>query len=190
LRRGVPEYIAIIFRQKLLIPAIYEGLSVHYHVCTFDTHRVQRFEERCRMSETNKAIYSRAWQELMNTRNLAIVDELFAPNYVRHDPHFPLRGREALKRFVTTLHNGFSDIRFTIDDLIAEGNKVVKRFTLTCTHTGTFRETPPSGKRLTLTGLTLGRIAHGHILEEWEGTDWLGWQQQLGIIPEPAAHEL
>ncbi len=142
------------------------------------------------MSEMHKAIYSQAWQELMNTRNLAIVDELFAPNYVRHDPHFPLRGREALKWFVTVLHNGFSDIRFTLDDLIVEGNKVVKRFTLTCTHTGAFRGIPPSGKRLTLTGLTLGRIAHGHILEEWESTDWLGWQQQLGIIPEPATDEL
>ena len=136
------------------------------------------------MSEANKAIYCRAWQELMNQRNLTIVDELFAPNYVRHDPHFPLRGREALKGFVTAMHTGFSALRFTIDDLIVEGNTIVKRFTLTCTHTGAFSGMPASGKRLTLTGLTLSRMAHGQILEEWESTDWLGWQQQLGIIPE------
>jgi steroid delta-isomerase-like uncharacterized protein len=136
------------------------------------------------MSEANKAIYSRAWQELMNTRNLAIVDELFAPNYVLHDPHVPLSGREALKRFTTALHQGFSDLRCTLDDLIAEGDKVVQRFTLTGTHTGAFGELPPSGKRLTLTGLTLGRIAYGHIVEEWRGADWLSWHQQLGLIPE------
>ena len=187
-RRGVPERVRKFIHQKLLISAIYEYLPVHYHVCSFDSYRVQRFDGRCRMSETNKAIYSRVWQELMNTRNLDIVDEMFAPNYVLHDPHFPMRGREALKRFVTALHNGFADIRLTIDDLIAEGNKVVKRFTLTCTHTGAFRGIPPSGKRLTLTGLTLGRIAHGQILEEWEGTDWLGWQQQLRIILEPVGN--
>ena len=65
------------------------------------------------MSEANKAIYRRAWQELMNQRNVAIVDELFAPNYVLHDPHVPLNGREALKRFTTALHQGFSDLRLT-----------------------------------------------------------------------------
>ena len=70
--------------------------------------------------------------------------------------------------------------------MIAEGDKVLKRFTLTCIHTGDFMGIPPSGKRLTLTGLTLGRIANGQIIEDWEGADWLGWQQQLGIIPEPA----
>jgi len=83
---------------------MYECLPVHYHVYSFDSHRVQRCDGRYCMSEANKAIYSRAWQELMNTRNPTIVDELFAPNYVRHDPHFPLRGREALKWFVTVLH--------------------------------------------------------------------------------------
>ena len=136
------------------------------------------------MSETNKAIYRRAWQELMNQRNLAIVDELFAPNYVLHDPHVPLSGREALKYFTSVLHQGFSDLRFTLDDVLAEGDKVVQRFTLTGTHMGALRELPPSGKRLTLTGLTLGRITYGHIVEEWRGADWLSWHQQLGIIPE------
>ena len=75
----------------------------------------------------------------------------------------------------------------TIDDLISEGGKVVSRFTLTCTHTGDFMSLQSSGKRLTLTGLTLGRIAHNHIVEEWGGTDWLSWQQQLRLISESAS---
>ncbi len=137
------------------------------------------------MSEENKAVYRRAWNELINQANLDIVDELFAPNYVFHDPHFAMSGRDELKGFAAALHGGFSDIRFSIDDMIADGDKVLKRFTLTCTHTGDFMGIPPSGKRLTLTGLTLGRIANGQIVEDWEGADWLGWQQQLGIIPEP-----
>ena len=138
------------------------------------------------MSEANKAIYRRAWHELINERNLGIVDDLFAPNYVFRDPHFPMNGRDDLRGFATALHEGFSDIRITFDDMIAEGDRVLKRFTLTCVHTGDFMGIPPSGKRLTLTGLTLGRIANGQIIEDWEGADWLGWQQQLGIIPEPA----
>ena len=63
------------------------------------------------MSEANKAIYSRAWHELMNQRNLDIVEELFAPNYVRHDPHYPMSGRKAVKQFTIAMHHGFSDIR-------------------------------------------------------------------------------
>ncbi len=139
----------------------------------------------CYVTEENKAIYSRAWNELFNKGNPGIVDELFAPNYVLHDPHFPINGRDALKEFAISLHNGFSGIRFTIDDLVAEGNKVLKRFTLTCTHTGDFMGLPPSGKKLILTGLTLGRVVNGLIVEDWEGADWLGWQQQLGVITEP-----
>jgi predicted ester cyclase len=139
------------------------------------------------MSEANKAIYRRAWQELMNQRNLAIVDELFAPNYVLHDPHVPLSGRKALKHFTVALHQGFADLRLTLDDLLAEGDKVVQRFTLTGTHTGALRALLPSGKRMTLTGLILGRIAYGQIVEEWRGADWLSWYQQLGMIPESTA---
>jgi len=78
----------------------------------------------------------------------------------------------------------FADICFSIDDMIAEQDKVLKRFTLTGTHIGDFMGIPPSGKRLTLTGLTIGRISNGQIVEDWEGADWLGWQQKLGIIPE------
>jgi predicted ester cyclase len=137
------------------------------------------------MSEANKAIYRRAWQELMNQRNLAIVDELFAPNYVLHDPHVPLSGREALKHFTAALHQGFADLRLTLDDLLAEGDKVVQRFTLTGTHTGAWQALLPSGTRMTLTGLILGRIAYGQIVEEWRGADWLSWHQQLGMIPDP-----
>lgn len=136
------------------------------------------------MSGESKAIYSRAWDELVNKRNLDIVDELFAPNYVFHDPHFPISGRDALKGFATALHDGFSGICFTIDEMVAEGNRVLQRFTLTCTHTGDFKGIPPSGKKLVLTGLTLGRVANSQIVEDWGGADWLGWQQQLGIIPE------
>lgn len=85
---------------------MYECLPIHYPVCIVACHRVQRSNGRYSMSEVNKAIYRRAWQELMNQWNLAIVDELFAPNYVLHDPHVPLSGREALKHFTTALHQG------------------------------------------------------------------------------------
>ncbi len=137
------------------------------------------------MSEANKAIFSRAWEELINKGNLDIVDELFAQDYVFHDPHFPLSGRDELKGFATALRDGFSEIHLKIDDLVSEGDRVVKRFTLTGTHTADFMGIPPSGKTLTLTGLTMGRIANGQIAEDWEGADWLGWRQP-GIIPEPA----
>jgi predicted ester cyclase len=78
----------------------------------------------------------------------------------------------------------------TLDDLLAEGDRVVQRFTLTGPHTGDFLGLSPCGTRLMLTGLALGRITYGQIVEEWRGADWLSWYQQLGLVLEPILDKL
>ena len=89
-----------------------------------------------------------------------------------------------MKQLWTAQRAAFADLRVTIEDLVAEGDKVVKRFTLRGTHTGAFEGLPPTGKQIMLDGITIVRLADGKIQEIWEAYDMLGVLQQLGVIPQ------
>jgi steroid delta-isomerase-like uncharacterized protein len=138
-------------------------------------------------TETNKAIVRRWVEEGWNKGNLALVDELYAPNVVQHDPSSPapVTNSEALKMYVTGYRTAFPDLLFTIDDLIAEGDKVVWRFTSRGTQKGPLMNIPPSGKTGTVTGIAIFRIADAKIAEVWVNVDTLGLLQQIGVIPAP-----
>ena len=135
--------------------------------------------------EENKAIVSRATEELWNKNNLAVVDELYATNFVSHDLPEVTPDRKGYKQFVTISHTAFPDFHTTVEDIIAEGDKVVQRFTARGTHKGEFMGIPPTGKQVTITGIAIDRIAGSKIVENWANMDMLGMMVQLGVVPPP-----
>jgi steroid delta-isomerase-like uncharacterized protein len=134
-------------------------------------------------TEENKANVRR-FVDGLNQRNVAVIDELCTPDFVSHDPANPqVRSREDYKQWVTGLSAAFPDLHFTIDDILAEGDKVAYRFTLRATHSGSWRGAAPTGKSITVTGTAIDRIRDGKFAEAWANTDALGLVQQLGLIP-------
>ena len=136
------------------------------------------------MSEENRALALRA-SEIVNQRNPDLIEEFYPPDFVWHEPDQDLRGYEQAKQFVSTFFKALPDINITIDDVIAEGDKVVTRYTIRGTHQGETEEFgPPTGRQMEVEGITIHRIEDGKIVEEWERYDNLSVLQQLGLVPE------
>ena len=136
-------------------------------------------------TEENKGNERRLVEEGWNQGNTAVFDELFAADYLGHDPSGPLHGPEGFKQFYATYRTAFPDTHLTIEDQIADQDTVASRWTATGTHQGPLMGIPPSGKRVRVTGITISRYASGKIAEEWFSYDTLGMLQQLGAIPMP-----
>jgi steroid delta-isomerase-like uncharacterized protein len=136
----------------------------------------------------NKTISRRADEELFNRGNLDVADELFAPSFVYHDPASgeEWRGPESVKQYAAMLRAAFPDLHQTIEDQVAEGDKVAYRWTARGTHKGKLMGIAPIGNQVTFTGTSIARLADGKIEEIWENYDALGMMQQLGVIPSPA----
>ncbi len=141
------------------------------------------------MSENNKAVVRRLLDEVWNKGNLSLVDELFTPNFEFHDASTPDLGRgpESEKKRVTLYRNAFPDLRLTIEDMIAEGETVVTRWSCRGTHKGDLSGIAPTGKQITISGITVGRFANGKIAQGYANWDALGLMQQLGVVPQFAA---
>jgi steroid delta-isomerase-like uncharacterized protein len=140
------------------------------------------------MSEHNKAIVRRLVEELWNKGNLSVADELFAPNYEHHDAStldFG-RGPESEKKRATLYRTAFPDIRLTIEDIIAEGETVMTRWSCRGTHKGDLSGIAPTGKQINISGVTIARLANGKLAEGWVNWDALGLMQQLGVVSELA----
>jgi steroid delta-isomerase-like uncharacterized protein len=140
------------------------------------------------MSEPNKAIVRRLIEELWNKGNLSLADELFAPNYEHHDAStldFG-RGPESEKKRATLYRAAFPDLRLTIEEIIAEGEIVMTRWSCRGTHKGDLSGIAPTGKQFNISGVTIARLANGKLAEGWVNWDALGLMQQLGIVPELA----
>ena len=143
-------------------------------------------------AEENKVVVRREMEELFNhTGNLDATEEIIDPNYVSYEPTSgETRGIEGAKQFAATYREAFPDLTCTIEDMVAEGDKVVVRFRARGTHQGeTEAFGPPTGKRMEITGITIKRLSEGKIVEAWTNFDALGMMQQLGLIPEPAQAE-
>jgi steroid delta-isomerase-like uncharacterized protein len=138
-------------------------------------------------SEENKTIVGRAWEEFFIRGNLDKAEEFFAPDYVNHDPAASedRRGPEELRQFLSMYRNAFPDMRFTIEDVIAEGDEVVVRWTLRGTQQGELMGISPTNNQVTVTGSSIERVSGDKIVETWDNYDALGLMQQLGVIPEP-----
>lgn len=135
-------------------------------------------------TESNKAIVRR-YREIHNTDQLNKLGEVLAENFT---PHTLLPDMEPRLETYSQIHQmaraSFPDLMVTTEDLIAEGDKVVERWTLTQTHTGElFMDAPASGKRVQVTGISIYRIADDRIVEHWANMDLLGVLQQLGLAP-------
>ena len=133
----------------------------------------------------NKTIVRRLLEDGFNAGTLAVFDEMLAPDFVNHDPANPtVRDREGLKQYWAALCAGFPDQHTVAEELLADGDKVVKRATFQGTHTVTFNGLPPTGKRVTIALISIYRIVDGRVTAIWWGYDNLSVLQQLGVVPQ------
>jgi steroid delta-isomerase-like uncharacterized protein len=148
---------------------------------------LQHLERSTSMStEDNKAIARRIFEEVGSQGNFAVIDEAVSPNFVYRTSAFPeFHGPGGFKEFFTEHRKTLPDIHYTVEDMIAEGDKVVARWTATGTHKGDMMGIPPTGKQATVTGITTFRFANGKMVEGLTTWDALGMMQQLGLIPAP-----
>jgi steroid delta-isomerase-like uncharacterized protein len=137
------------------------------------------------MSEENKDFVRRGWEEIPNKKNLDALEEFYAADALWHEPDQDVQGLEEIRQYVDLYFGAFPDINFTVEDMIAEGEKVVTRWTVRGTHQEQTEEFgPPTGRQFEVEGLTLHRLEGGKIVEEWERYDNLSFMQQLGLAPE------
>lgn len=138
--------------------------------------------------EENKNVIKRFYHEVWNKFDLSVVDELFSPDYIFNDlPSWRKQGSQDLKEFVADNHRMFPDVYHTVDDLIAEGDKVAYRFTGTETHKaelyGPLGIIPPTNKKVTWKGNGIARFNNGKIVEVWVITNNIDLMKQLGALP-------
>jgi steroid delta-isomerase-like uncharacterized protein len=139
-------------------------------------------EERIPMLLDNKSIVRRLYEEVWNKRRLDVVDELISPSHALNDPIISgsQMGPDLYKRRVVELTTGFPDLRFTIEDMIAEKGKVGVSWTISGTHQGEFLNIPATGSKIFVEGITIHDISNGKILDSQARWDALGLLRQLG----------
>lgn len=129
----------------------------------------------------NKAIVQRFYTEVWNQGNLDVLPELVHPHVISHERNAPDGlGLEHERRIASAFRTAFPDCHFAIEDLVAEGGKVVAHLTIQATFAGPWYDLAPTGQRLTITGMILYRFAEDKIIESWSNWDELGLRQQLG----------
>jgi len=132
----------------------------------------------------NKHLVRRLFLELWNQRKLTVAHEIFAPNYVHHDPTTPDfgQGPEAVKQSAVLCRRALPDLLFTIDQMLEEGQFITTRFTANGTHTGHLRGIAPTNNAIRVEGIVINRISRGRIAEGWVLWDALGLMQQLRAV--------
>ena len=137
-------------------------------------------------TEQHKAVVRRYYREVLEAGNLHLLDEIALPDYGEHDP-LPGQstGRDGLKQRVQLLPNAFRP-QFSVEDVIAEGDRVVVRWTSHGTHVGEFMGLPPTGRSYTIAGIDIHALKDGKLAAHWHVVDLLSQMQQLGVIPPPA----
>jgi len=131
--------------------------------------------------EQNKRIVRRYFEEVLNQHNLAVIDELFAPDFISH-PNMGDVGLDIYTQAIKRSHAAFPDLHVTIEAQIAEGDMVATRWKARGTQQGPFGNIPPTGKEVTVTAMHFHRLADGKIVEHWEQFDLMGMLQQLGAL--------
>jgi len=136
-------------------------------------------------TEENKALVRQMVEEVFNRGNVILADEFLAADFVEREelpPGIP-RDREGVKQLTTLLRSAFPDFKATLDDIVAEGDRVVIRQTWSGTHQGEFMGVPPTGKSVSFGVIDILRVAGGKCQEHWGQMDSLGLMQQLGALP-------
>jgi steroid delta-isomerase-like uncharacterized protein len=137
--------------------------------------------------EELKALERRFFDEMLNRADLSAGDDLFAANSVDY-AGFPgqLPGREGFKQAVVMMHEAFPDIHYTIEDMVAEGDRIATRWTLRGTHQGEFFGVPATANQVRVEGIHILRIVDGQVVECWEVWDQLSMLRQIGALPDVA----
>jgi steroid delta-isomerase-like uncharacterized protein len=137
-------------------------------------------------TEDTTALLRRYYDEVINKKDTAAIDAFIDPQMVDHaaPPSLP-GGIEGQRQVASMYMTAFPDTHFTVEDMIAEGDKVVVRLSVSATQHGAFMGLPPTGKHVAFTGIDIIRIAGGKLVERWAETDMLGLLQQLGFVPSP-----
>ncbi len=128
----------------------------------------------------------RAGEEAWYQGNVDALDQVYAADYVSHRPPFPdANGLEAVKQYIAGTRQAYSEIQATYEDWTAEEDRISYRYSMRLKHTGQSPTLPipPTGKELTLQGCVVVRVKDGKVVEEWEYSDYLGFLQQLGVVP-------
>jgi steroid delta-isomerase-like uncharacterized protein len=133
-------------------------------------------------AEEHTALAHRFHMDIFQGGDLAAADELCATDFAWHVPGVP-QGTAGVKQMATMYRTAFPDLRLTHEDTVAAGDKVVIRWTVVGTHQGDFQGIPPSGRRISITGIDIFRVAGGKLTELWSNVDQLGMLQQIGAIP-------
>lgn len=133
------------------------------------------------MSAQNKAAVRRWLDQAINRGNLSVLDEMVAASYVYHGPGQELHGLEALKALITGFREAFPDLHCSIDDMVAERNRVATRYTITGTQQGEIMGVKPTGKEVTIPLIVITRFVRGKVVEDWEVFDVAGMLRQLGV---------
>ena len=137
-------------------------------------------------TEQNKAIRRQAY-EAVNQKNLDALDEMIASDIINHSARpGQTPGLEGVKQLFSSLHAAFSDFHIDVEDMIAEGDKVVARVRASGTHQGEFMGIAPTGNRVEFSAIDISRIAEGKIVEHWSNSDQLGMMRQLGVMEQPS----
>jgi predicted ester cyclase len=136
-------------------------------------------------AEENKALFRRTYEELLNRGNLDVADELVVPEFINHEaPPGRDRGPESMRGLAVMLRTAFPDLRFEIEELVAEGDVVAGRLTMSGTHEGPLMGMPPTGRSVRQDHMHFVRFQDGKVIEHWGVRDELGMMQQLGVLPE------
>ena len=139
------------------------------------------------LTEQNKALVRQMVEEVFNRGNMSLADEFLAPDFVEREelpPGIP-RDREGVKQLTTMLRSAFPDFKATLDDIVAEGDRVVIRQTWSGTHQGEFMGVLPTGKTVSFGVIDILRMAGGKCQEHWGQMDTMSLMQQLGALPTP-----
>ena len=135
--------------------------------------------------EQNKAVFRKVVNEIFIKGNTDLVDEMLAPGFIEHEelpPGIP-GGREGLKQMIKMFRSAFPDFNTTIEDMVAEGDKVVVRWTWSGTHKGDFMGIPPTGRSVSFGVIDIVRIVNDKFVEHWGLMDSSKLMQQLGVVP-------
>jgi steroid delta-isomerase-like uncharacterized protein len=141
-------------------------------------------------TEENKALFRRAYEELLNGGNLDVAEELVAPDFFNHEaPPGQNSGPESMRGLTKMLRTAFPDLHFEIEELIAEGATLAGRLTMSGTHQGPLMGMPPTGRSMQQAHMHFVRFRDGLAVEQWAVRDDLAMMQQLGVITPPGQAE-
>lgn len=137
-------------------------------------------------TQENKDLVRRWWEALNQRTAPQIINETYASDYILHDPALaePVQGVDGVREFVTSVLTAFPDARYSIESLVAEGDKVAQQISVRGTHQAEFQGIPATGQPVAVWVMVISRIANGKIVEEWQMFDALGMLKQMGVIPQ------